>query len=133
MRKLFLGCAWFAVCTGVVHADDPVGTLSEPKLGEWGYRHHELHEYGIPEQMGGDACCSGVDGGECRATKINLQKREIYVNGQWCFITPEITIQRIPLPNGIEAVVCAGKNDQPQQMKCPGLYCVATNPDFASK
>jgi hypothetical protein len=117
------------ILTKTAYTDD---ISRQPKLGEWGYRHHELHEYNIPQKMGGKACCSGIDSGECRATLINETLRKVYINGHWCTIPPTKTIQQLILPNDIEAVVCAASGTYSEEMSsnCPAMYCVATNPSF---
>jgi hypothetical protein len=95
--------------------------------GDYGYRHHQYHHNGIIEELRrktGRSCCDGL--GECRATYVNLQQKQVFVDGKWCPLGDAAVRQDIDLPDQF-ALVCAGTSSWSLQA-CPRVYCVAIAP-----
>lgn len=99
----------------------------QSRPGDYGYRHHQYHHNGIIDELRrktGRSCCDGL--GECRATYINLQQKQAFVDGKWCPLGDAAVRQDIDLPDQF-ALVCAGTAAWPLY-PCPVVYCVAVAP-----
>lgn len=85
-----------------------------PGFGTYGYRHTELHQYGIIDrliELNGHNCCDGGMGGECRVTEIRHESSQAYFlhDGVWCPIHMNVPIYLLNMPSRASAVVCASK------------------------
>jgi hypothetical protein len=120
---------------------DPVGGLKklgeERRLSYWGYRHRELHEEGVIEELlaktgnNGKNCCDDVANGECRESQYVFDdedgKQKVLVDGLKCEIasyTRVVFLERFTRPGRL--VVCADKvrrNINGQRL-CPDVFCV---------
>lgn len=108
---------------------------TEPNLGDYGYRHKEIHKRGIVSEILSildSQCCDGGEGGECRVTKIRPNghdKLEALLDGEWCPLGNALTTTDVNLGEDIEAVVCASKvrlfNQRTGRRDCPAAYCAA--------
>ncbi|MBI2618000.1 hypothetical protein HYW58_00925 [Candidatus Kaiserbacteria bacterium] len=132
MRRFGFACISFFIIFLWTNA----ATFSEdkrPSLGDYGYRHKELHERGVVKKLMekfGTTCCDGGKGGECRVTRIVRTGAGslALLNGKWCPITLGIRYD-IELPKDAFAVVCASKyNGNSDDYGCPDVYCAAMTP-----
>lgn len=96
-------------------------------LGDYGYRHHDFHTgpdggvVGALRRKTGRSCCDQM--GECRATRINIQKRTALLDGKECPLGNVEIRTDIDLPGG-DDVVCASKTSG---TSCPKVYCAAVD------
>lgn len=115
------------------HSPIPAANSSpEASLGDYGFRHSELHASGIIKQLleiFNSGCCDGGTGGECRVTQVRPDgngRLEALLDGNWCPLSVNPT-QGISLPESIPAVVCAARGARGAQF-CPATYCAAIKP-----
>jgi hypothetical protein len=119
----------------------PVGEIKklgeERRLSYRGYRHRELHEEGVIDELlektgnNGKNCCDDVENGECRESQYIFDeedgKQKVLVDGLKCEIasyTRVVFLERFTRPGRL--VVCADKirrNINGQRM-CPDVFCV---------
>ncbi len=112
----------------------PIQARDERRFSWWGYRHRELHERGIIDELlektKGKSCCNGVDSGECRITRYaeGAGNRMVIIDDLPCPITDDTRI--VPLQSFNEqglVVVCAGQTDFGRRPRsCPSTYCIGT-------
>lgn len=112
----------------------------EKRFSYWGYRHRELHERRVIaellERTKGKNCCSGTSGGECRISKVNLQDKLAFVDGQWCPIDPDTRVTPLDSLAGMRdgeqeiAVVCASRN-YGKTCSSTKTYCIGVKPPKA--
>jgi hypothetical protein len=121
-----------------MHTGDPPMNMStmpdDAPFGYYGYKHRELHRFGSIDRLmavTGKNCCDGIDGGECRATRLHFEMGKWYaeLDGQRCAVTGAIHYD-VPLPNDVEAIVCAPRVALDpvtgRAYYCPApTYCVA--------
>lgn len=102
----------------------------ETRFGHWGYRHKELHDAGLIEQLHAltnSKCCDGPLSGECRLSAVNMPKRLVYIDGGWCPISQDTKVVVLDLGDIANtegqslAVVCAGRK---YREICPASYCI---------
>jgi hypothetical protein len=110
----------------------------EKRFSYWGYRHHELHERHVIaeliERTKGKNCCSGIQSGECRISKVDLQHRLAFIDGQWCPMDPDTRTTPLDsladIQDGEEeiAVVCASRTYGGTPCSGTRTYCIGVKP-----
>lgn len=131
MKRLVCFLAVCCIVTGTAHADEE-RPHPDINFGNYGYRHHELHQSGVIDKLirqSNKTCCDGGKGGECRVTSTRIKhgRKEAYLEGRWCPISRDVTIfTDIELPDGAFAVVCA--SIPIIKGRCPATYCAAEVP-----
>jgi hypothetical protein len=110
----------------------------EKRFGYWGYRHRELHERRViaelVERTKGKNCCSGINSGECRVSKVDLLRKLAYVDGRWCPMDPDTRVTPLSSLAGMHdgneeiAVVCANRNYDPKGCLGAKTYCIGVKP-----
>jgi hypothetical protein len=104
----------------------------ETRESYWAYRHKELHDRGIVDQILKNAnsdCCGGTDSGECRVSSLDEIHHLVMVDGKWCPYNSNTHVVAVDgLDDDEEAVVCAGKTNRTLTggPECPATYCIAT-------
>lgn len=110
----------------------------EKRFSYWGYRHRELHEHRVIAELmdrtKGKNCCNGIQSGECRISKVDLQKKRAYIDGRWCPMDPDTRVTPLDsladINDGDEeiAVVCASRNYDPKGCLGAKTYCIGVKP-----
>lgn len=80
----------------------------EAPFGTYGYRHQEMHDLGVIQDLitrSGQNCCDGGMGGECRVTQISTDGKFYRYNEQWCPLSTTTDIRTdVRLPAGVGAM-----------------------------
>lgn len=85
--------------------------------GDFGCGHGEYHRNGAIDELRKKAesdCCGGL--GECRVGYVDLTRKEVYLDGQWCPISEGTKIRldvKLPKEDTDEglSLICAGKSE----------------------
>ncbi len=136
---LFLALCTSFFVTGIARAQphqdhlnltESLSRSNPKKLGDYGYRHHELHHTGVVASIiehAGQNCCDGGEGGECRVTKLQPHHGggfEAFLDGKWCPIPETVPIlysTKLLMDN--TPVVCASERKGADG--CPIVFCAA--------